>query len=238
MSTVRPGLALLLALACLTAGCAANRALPAARVEVSGDTVVFNGLITPEAADRFLSAIDAGPIAHIKIASGGGVVEPAIRMAEQIYARGLDVEVVGPCFSSCANYIFPAGRHKSIGAKGIVGWHGNLHHLLYLHETGAKPVAKAHLKDLERVAAMESRFFEQIGVDEFVCWFAKIAPYNVHNLYFMSSDDMARFGIKDVSVRADYAVSDLSAYRRGKVEDLRFVRVDWPALTRPAPVLK
>ena len=31
--------------------------------------------------------------------------------------------------SSCANYVFPAGYHKTIGPGAIVAWHGNYHHL-------------------------------------------------------------------------------------------------------------
>jgi hypothetical protein len=230
----------LLAAACLSfvAGCAHRPGPSTARIETSGDVVTINGPITEEAAERFLSAIDAGPVARVRIASGGGGVEPAIRMAEQIYRRGLDVEVVGPCFSSCANYIFPAGRRKFISGTGIVGWHGNIRHLLYLHETGGKRMSDTIVKDLQRVTAMEAQFFQLIGVDEYVCWFAKIAPYNVHNLYFMSAEDMARFGITDVSVRADYASSDLSPYRHWGRENLRFVRVDWPSLSRPAMAMK
>jgi hypothetical protein len=35
------------------------------------------------------------------------------------------VEVNVICFSSCADYIFPAGRARVIRADAFVGWHGN-----------------------------------------------------------------------------------------------------------------
>lgn len=38
---------------------------------------------------------------------------------------GLVVEVDVICFSSCADYIFPAGRARVIRADAFVGWHGN-----------------------------------------------------------------------------------------------------------------
>ena len=38
---------------------------------------------------------------------------------------GLVVEVDVICFSSCADYVFPAGRARVIRADAFVGWHGN-----------------------------------------------------------------------------------------------------------------
>jgi hypothetical protein len=38
---------------------------------------------------------------------------------------GLVVEIDVICFSSCADYIFPAGRARVIRADAFVGWHGN-----------------------------------------------------------------------------------------------------------------
>jgi hypothetical protein len=37
----------------------------------------------------------------------------------------LVVEVDVICFSSCADYVFPAGRARVIRADAFVGWHGN-----------------------------------------------------------------------------------------------------------------
>lgn len=38
---------------------------------------------------------------------------------------GVVVEVDTICFSSCADYVFPAGRARVIRADAFVGWHGN-----------------------------------------------------------------------------------------------------------------
>ena len=99
-------------------GCATK---PIAPVTVSGTTVIFQGLISNSVADEFLRAVEQYDANRVLIASGGGHVAPALRMAKAIHQRGMDVEVFGLCFSSCANYIFPAGRNKSITSLGIVG---------------------------------------------------------------------------------------------------------------------
>ena len=39
------------------------------------------------------------------------------------WALVVEVDVI--CFSSCADYVFPAGRARVIRADAFVGWHGN-----------------------------------------------------------------------------------------------------------------
>lgn len=214
-------------------GCATQKFAP---VLVSGKTVVFQGLIDANAADEFASAVEQHGANRLLIASGGGHVAPALRMARLIHDRGMDVEVFGQCFSSCANYIFPAGKNKSITALGLVGWHGNMQHLLHLHRTGKAPVTGAWLEEVTTLAAQEAEFYKSIGVDPFVTWFGKLPPYDVRDTYFLAPHDMARFGVRDVAVRADYAQTDLAPYNAAGVEKVRFVEVQWESLRAPAPV--
>jgi hypothetical protein len=114
--------------------------------------------------------------------------------------HGLDIEVPRTCLSSCANYVFPAARHKLLGHPRAVGWHGNMAHVLYLHRTGQQTWSEALVQDARQLARDESALFRRLGVDGFVCWFGKIAPYDVDEFYALSPGDMARFGIGDVAV--------------------------------------
>lgn len=211
-------------------GCATPKIAP---VLVSGKTVVFQGLIYAATVDEFVRAVEQHDANRVLIASGGGHVAPALRMARVIHDRGMDVEVFGLCFSSCANYIFPAGKNKSITALGLVGWHGNMQHLLHLHGTGKVPITGAFLEEVTTLAAQEAEFYQTIGVDAFVTWFGKLPPYNVRDTYFLTPNDMARFGIRDVAVRADYAQTDLAPYNSAGVEKVRFVEVQWDSLRMP-----
>jgi len=62
---------------------------------------------------------------RVLITSGGGATRAALAFATRVYDLGLDVEVTGACFSSCADSIFAVVPRKIIGPKGLVAWHGN-----------------------------------------------------------------------------------------------------------------
>lgn len=172
-----------------------------AQVEVAGDAIVFRGRVERRSVDEFLRALHEHPsVTRLVITSGGGQVTSALEMGEAIHARQLDVDVPVTCQSSCANYIFPAARHKRLGHPLAVGWHGNMTHVLYQQLTGEGSWSDALMEGARWLVRRENEFFPRIGVDGFVCWFAKIAPYDVANYYSLSPADMARFGISDVEV--------------------------------------
>ena len=64
-------------------------------------------------------------ITAIRINSPGGTTDEGILIGEWIFDHEIDVIVEDLCFSSCANYIFTAGRNKIIEEDAIVGWHGS-----------------------------------------------------------------------------------------------------------------
>jgi hypothetical protein len=220
----------LLAVCLAISGCATNASTS---LIVSGDTLLIQGSISDATAEQFKHAVDQGDISRVLVASGGGLVEPAIAIANEIHKRRMDVEVVGNCFSSCANYIFPAGANKTISGLGIVAWHGNMSHMLHMHAVGSKPLDAETLKEVQRLHELESAFFASVGLDQFICWFAKLEPYNARNLYFLGAEDMARFGIANVKVRPDYEKTDVSAHNANGVVNLQFIKVDWEKLLRP-----
>ena len=196
----------------------------------AGDTVIFDGRIDGRAAAEFLQVLQDPRIRRLVITSRGGLVAPALDMALAIHERQLDVEVPTACVSSCANYVFPAGRHKVLGRPGAVAWHGNMTHVLYLRQTGQATWSDQEMEDARQLARREAAFFERIGVDGFVSWFAKIEPYNVADFYFLSAPDMERFGIRDVTIRdPSPAPAD---------ERLRRVQVDWAGLEAGRPVVR
>ena len=64
-------------------------------------------------------------ITTIRVNSPGGVTDEGILIGQWIFEHGIDVIVEELCFSSCANYIFTAGKNKIIENDAIVGWHGS-----------------------------------------------------------------------------------------------------------------
>ena len=199
---------------------------------VSGETILIQGNILESTAIEFQQALSQRRISRVLLASGGGLVEPALTIASAIRDRKLEVEVVGPCFSSCANYIFPAGVTKTISGLGVVAWHGNMSHLLYLHISGVKLLDAKNLAEIQRLVRLENSFFASIGLDQFICWFGKVDPYNVRNMYFLNTADMAGFGLNDVNVRPGYEYTDVSSHNSGAA-NLQYVKVDWSSLRLP-----
>jgi hypothetical protein len=159
------------------------------------------------------------------ITSGGGDVEAGIALGLWVWDHKLDIEVPEYCLSSCANYVFPAGWHKSVGSGAIVAWHGNYNHL---KQTGlwrddiagrvkryGENAATASMRvreEVERLVRLEGDFFARIGVDEYLCWIGKMPPYNVPDYYFLSVQDMARFGVTLVQTPPGYESTDVSDF--------------------------
>lgn len=204
---------------------------PATVVEAVDDAVIFRGRIDARAAARFMELLRAPKITRLVISSGGGNVAAALDMALAVHARRLDVDVPRICHSSCANYIFPAGRRKTVGRPGAVAWHGNMTHALYLHQAGKEPLDPQPLESARELAGREAEFYRRIGVDGFVAWFAKLEPYNVEDFYALSAPDMERFGIRDVTAPA---APDGEPDQDG----VRMVRVDWSRLEADRPAVR
>lgn len=198
-----------------------------ARVEQRGNAVVLQGRIDDEAATRAIALMLDPWITRLVITSGGGLVNAALDLAEAVHARGLDVEVPVACMSSCANYVLPAGRRKLLGRRGAVAWHGNMAHVLYLQRSGQASWPEPDLAQARRLAQREAGFYARLGVDGFVCWFAKLPPYAIDEFYSLSAEDMARFGIRDVEVR-----DPGPPLTGGLVQE---VAVDWPRLEALRP---
>lgn|GEM_PF-6046093 len=60
----------------------------------------------------------------VVVTSLGGDVKYGIYIGKDIFDRKLDVIVRDYCLSSCANYIFLAGKNKIIENNSIIGFHG------------------------------------------------------------------------------------------------------------------
>ena len=119
-----------LALSLLLLGSAGCTQLPAGDTALFPDdrTVFFEGELEEKTVSEFLekvAQITPGDLDRIVINSVGGETRSARTLGRWVHRMGLDVEVEKMCFSSCANYIFPAGNAKTIRANAFVGWHGS-----------------------------------------------------------------------------------------------------------------
>ncbi len=221
-----------------------------AHISLEGTTATFAGSISDLNVTKFLDSVEGRVVETLVVVSGGGEINAGMRLGEWVFDNQADVVVETMCMSSCANYVFTAGRRKIIRANAIVGWHGNA-----LQEKGMTDAdvraeiiqaydqldeqARSKL-DLEALLAqgtqqlreyMESskadqaRFFEKIDVDEYICRVGN-EEYGVRDFFLLSVEDMAKFGVRDVLAPDDYELTDLEPYRRmGKsVEFVRLTR--------------
>ena len=60
-------------------------------------------------------------------ASGGGDASAALAIGILLHRHNWDVEIVGVCASSCANWIFPAGKTKYLNSQSMLLFHGGPH---------------------------------------------------------------------------------------------------------------
>jgi hypothetical protein len=96
----------------------------------AGDPITLAGMITP---DTFLALKDrlihssATNKTLVVTESGGGSWESALALGILIHQHGWNVEVVDLCASSCANFIFPAGKEKYLHDKALLLFHGGPH---------------------------------------------------------------------------------------------------------------
>jgi hypothetical protein len=103
------------------------RAEPAV-VRVQGDTLYYTGNLSKASSAAFDAAVAGvrrGQLTRLVISSGGGDTVEGRHVGRWVRDMALVVEVDVICFSSCADYVFPAGRARVIRADAFVGWHGN-----------------------------------------------------------------------------------------------------------------
>ncbi len=163
---------------------------PASGVWSDGDAIHYRGELSEELNDRVYALYDAPALkpTRLVIQSGGGNVELGLDLGEFIIDEQLDVSVPKYCISSCANYVFTAGRRKLLGKHALVGFHGGAtspglldRSLAELRADPPPGLSDVEIAELERGLidyftewqAREAAFFDRIGVDASITVFAQ-----------------------------------------------------------------
>jgi len=213
-----------------------------ADISLAGSSVYYSGPISAELNNRFFEAVQGKAVQRLIITSSGGEVEAGIALGQWVFDHSINIEVPEYCMSSCANYVFPAGHHKIIGAGAIVAWHGNYNHLkqtgLWQDDIAGRmtrydedaTTARMHVREeVERLVRMERDFFKRIGVNEYLCWIGKVPPCNAPNYYFLSRQDMARFGVTHVQTPPGYINTDVSEFG----DHIIYINLRWSECETP-----
>jgi hypothetical protein len=171
-------LSLALLLASTTNGMTITADPPNGAIVLSGPIIVGDDINLIETSLKFTSPDT--PLNQIIInESLGGNTAAALRMARWIRSRNLDLVVKGWCASSCADYLFLAGRRKTL-INAIIAYHGSpsanpLKVIMNDIANCSRPAmlksygysdAKLCAQDLVFVIANEADFFAAVGVDQ------------------------------------------------------------------------
>ncbi len=202
-----------------------------AEVKVRGESIIFSGSINESSNAKLFEAFDKAekPPTSLTITSGGGFVGAGLEMGEWIVENNLDVYIPSYCSSSCANYVFTAGRRVTLGSMAVVSWHGSpvaddLVEGTAQEQTRRKGVLKS-LKKLnpelenpeaywDRIRAQNRRFFRAVGVHPVITMLSSVADKSSLEQFtkagtwknygaYISIEDMRYFGVDNVSVVKD-----------------------------------
>lgn len=198
-------------------------------VSVQGQTIHYSGEITQAGVDKVAALLEVHPtVGELAINSVGGVIGRGIDLGLLVLRHQLDVRVTGAgCISSCANYVFTAGRHKVIEPGAVVVWHGSA---IQKGLWDYKNLNLADIRDalgrdpnwLERMALRwkawnagrlakrrQAEFFDLVGVDPEVTVYGQLRECAC--LWTFSPEDMAAFGIDNVTAYPGYGTLEGSA---------------------------
>lgn len=214
-------------------------------VERRGDTVIYRGRLTEDGLDALRNA---GEDAHVKtllIESAGGEIVVGMDFGNWVIERELNVVIDRACLSSCANYVFTAGRHKEIKPGAVVAWHGSAKQpglLEQLHELVEEDIAsrglsprqqrrelrrarRANVKYLTGAIRKQDEFFYRVGVDEYVTRVGN-DKYKIRGFFYLSVEDMAAFGIENVTADENYAEMEPRALAQRVGFPVTLIRLD------------
>ncbi|WP_333972492.1 hypothetical protein [Alteromonas mediterranea] len=154
----------------------------AAGVSIENRELVYEGPISAKNNERAITLYEAAvdKPSTLVITSGGGNVDLGMDLGEFILEHDLDVKVNTFCFSSCANYVFTAGKNKWVGENAILGWHGDaasaywrdsdinamVRHLEGEEKSKEWQELRQHYDDITRKSVVrEKQFFKRISTD-------------------------------------------------------------------------
>jgi hypothetical protein len=187
----------------------------------------FTGPISDESVDAFIKSNDQNPsLTEIQISSQGGDIKAALRFAQWIKEKNIDVRVRTICYSACANYIFLAGKNKILSPRSAVVWHGDidqkdLRELIAKCDSIIKRKSKNFKIDrqdlnflsenevscnyIRAAHEQQEKFYRSVGVEPALGRLGQEPVHYSSDGWTLTIAAMDHFGIKDVAGPDDYA---------------------------------
>ena len=201
---------------------------------IKNGALVYEGEITHESNTLLFNAFKKteNKPSRLIVTSLGGEIGAGLELGNWIIENELDIEVSKHCFSSCANYVFPAGRKKYLRKNSIIVWHGSA-----WQENWSKDAENTdfHTHYLPDVRKKETAFFHKLGIDNAITVYGhgkltfmeKLSTYIGKSIigWDYSLKDMARLGVRNIVLVDDkwnwrtHWVSDKKTVKRMVLSD-------------------
>ncbi|MGR3971902.1 hypothetical protein [Shewanella sp. 1180_01] len=186
------------------------------------NVIYYNGDINQHGFERVKDIHSQHPdVTRITFNSFGGYADVGIDFANWILKRGLDIEVDKYCISSCANYLFLAGKNKYLNRKSFLGWHGGVFQLknekltsvdIYKILNFSNDCNSNALSDIYLITPIdkiidESLFFKEINVNMLITVYGQVKPVIFYSdkqqLWSYTAEALAYFGVKNIVLLDD-----------------------------------
>lgn len=177
------------------------------KVFTSGNKIFYSGDISESGYEK-VHALANSDISTLVINSRGGDIVPGMKLGELVFDKKWNVQVQDYCFSSCANYIFPAGKTKYISKFSQLGWHGGA---TQQFNDDIVPKEKddreRFIQTLTGLIEIETAFFKKINVNQKSTVYGQIAfnhldMLKAHSInckgWSYTIDGLSAFGINNI----------------------------------------
>ncbi|HKY94470.1 MAG TPA: hypothetical protein VJL84_04150 [Kiloniellales bacterium] len=153
------------------------------QLSADGRTIHFRGDVTYGTAQELLRLIKANPAVHeVHLTSNGGMVEPALLVANAIQLRRATTFVPTTCVSACT-FLFLGGQQRYLAPGAALGFHR------------AWQSEPAFDGDVQRVNAEIRVRFAERGIDDAFVERAMATPGE--QLWYPSPEELQAAGVID-----------------------------------------
>lgn len=176
------------------------------KVSVQGNEIYYEGSIRKESNEKlFLLHKNNKGIDTVSIKSIGGEVNKGMDLADFIFENQLNVKVVDYCMSSCANYVFPAGKNKILSNAGLIGFHGGVS--MFSSQIESLPETHRELakKYMANAKQREIDFYKKIDVNREITTLGQAEYYSEiygddYFGWYYSVDSLCMLGVKNITI--------------------------------------
>ncbi|MEL5252840.1 hypothetical protein PTQ97_22975 [Serratia ureilytica] len=177
------------------------------KVFYSDEKIFYSGDVS-ESGLKKVQDLSNNYTTTLVINSRGGDIVPGMKLGELVFDKKWNVQVQDYCFSSCANYIFPAGSTKYLSKGSQLGWHGGATQQfsddIVPKEQGDR---KRFIQTLIELIKLENNFFNKITVNQLSTVYGLTADNYLEMLkshnknckgWSYSIDGLSAFGINNI----------------------------------------